>query len=82
MTGLTAIAVASVFQAGLSTSAAVPSITKRTAAGIAIVDLYNAVKEYLAPQNAYVSGHVLAIQCPVAKSSWLISFDTGSRRTQ
>ena len=55
MTGLMAVAVAGVFQAGLSTGAAVPSITKRTAAGIAIVDLYNAVKDYLAPQNAYVS---------------------------
>lgn len=69
VTCLTAIAVTGVFQAGLSTSAAVPNIiTKRTAIGISIVDLYNAVKDYLKQQNAYVCDHVLGLQCPVART--------------
>lgn len=61
---LSALAIAGFLQPHLASTAAVPAIVSRTAIGLSVEDLINAVISYLSPQNAYVCQPFTAIVAP------------------
>ena len=51
---LSVLAVAGFLNGQASAAASVPAIVERAAIGTSAANLYEAIKEYLAPDNAYV----------------------------